>query len=174
MVSARSSGPISEEVDGTYPPLLRERNRCTTAIRNAGAFGHRRRPLRRAVEGGLMSQPHRTPPGSSPAVESSPKRSGPALSRETSARLDRHIEWAMLRRTDWQDHLRVTVRVATAEMRLAGLTNAEVVEAIRAAVENHPTRSTYDAESLLTRELRSTQLTTLMLRWVNGLRAPRR
>jgi hypothetical protein len=80
----------------------------------------------------------------------------------------------MLRRTDWQDHLRVSVRVAVAEMRLAGLSSAEIAVVIREAVENHPARSTYDGESLLTRELRSTQLVNLMLRWLHGLRAPRR
>lgn len=96
------------------------------------------------------------------------------LTPETRQRLNRHIEWAMLHRSDWQDHLRVTVRVAVAEMRLGGLSDAEIARALRRAVEDHPTRTTYDAESLLTRELSSAQLVTLMLRWANGLRALRR
>lgn len=122
-----------------------------------------------------MTQPRRTPPSSTPAIgpeAGTPK--GPVLSQETLVRLNRHIEWAMLRRTDWQDHLRVTVRLATAEMRLAGLASTEIHSVLKRAVEHHPTRLAYDAESLVTRELRSTQLVTLILRWASGLRAPRR
>ncbi len=100
--------------------------------------------------------------------------SAPQLSPETRQRLHRHIEWAMAGRPDWQDHLRVTVRVASAEMRLAGLSSGEVERAFRCAVEDHPARTTHDAASLVTRELRSAQLVKLMLRWADGLRALRR
>ena len=124
-----------------------------------------------------MMQPRRTPPESMPVIGRAfpaDRAHAPQLGEETRQRLTRHIEWAMSGRTDWQDHLRVTVRVAAAEMRLAGVSHNEIERTFRRAVEDHPARTKYDAESLLTRELRSSQLVTLMLRWANGLRALRR
>jgi hypothetical protein len=125
-----------------------------------------------------MTQPRRTPPEGSPSLrlEASPEErdpSTPPLGPDTQRRLNRHIEWAMMQRDGWQDHLRVTVKVAVAEMRLAGLSTFEMARVLTTSVTEHPSRAPYDTESLLTRELRSTALTKLMLRWLAGQRAPR-
>jgi hypothetical protein len=125
-----------------------------------------------------MSQPRRTPPDGLPSLhlgapheERDP--STPPLGPDTQRRLNRHIEWAMMQRDGWQDHLRVTVKVVVAELRLAGLSTFEIARVLTTSVTEHPSRALYDTESLLTRELRSTALTKLMLRWLAGQRAPR-
>jgi hypothetical protein len=123
-----------------------------------------------------VSKPHRTPPEGLPfrrARETRAENLPPLLSPNTGSRLHRHIEWAMMQRDGWRDHLRVTVNVAAAELRLAGLSPFEVARVLSAAVAEHPARAEYDTPSLLTRELRSQTITKLMLRWMAGERTPR-
>ena len=97
----------------------------------------------------------------------------PHLTANTGSRLHRHIEWAMMQRDGWRDHLRVTVNVAVAELRLAGLSPFEIARVLTTAVTEHPSRAEYDSPSLLTRELRSQAITKLMLKWMAGERTPR-
>jgi len=79
----------------------------------------------------------------------------------------------MMQRDGWRDHLRVTVNVSVAELRLAGLSDIEIARVLSTAVAEHPSRAEYDAPSLLTREPRSLTITKLMLRWMAGERTPR-
>ena len=97
----------------------------------------------------------------------------PMLTPNNGSRLHRHIEWAMIQRDGWRDHLRVTVNVAAAELRLAGLSPFEIARVLSTAVQEHPSRAEYDSPSLLTRELRSQAITKLILRWMAGGRTPR-
>ena len=123
-----------------------------------------------------MTKPYRTPPEGLPfrrLREVRAEHLPPHLSANTGSRLHRHIDWAMMQRDGWRDHLRVTVNVAVAELRLAGLSDIEVARVLSTAVAEHPSRSHYDTPSLLTRELRSTTVTKLMLRWLAGERTPR-
>ena len=123
-----------------------------------------------------MSKPHRTPPEGMPfrrARETRVEHLPPLLTPNTGSRLHRHIEWAMIQRDGWRDHLRVTVNVCVAELRLAGLSDIEIARVLSTAVTEHPARAEYDAPSLLTRELRSQTITKLMLKWMAGERTPR-
>ena len=123
-----------------------------------------------------MTKPFRTPPDGMPfrrARETRAEHLPPLLTPNTGSRLHRHIEWGMTQRDGWRDHLRVTVNVAVAELRLAGLSDIEIARLLSTAVNDHPARSEYDSPSLLTRELRSQTITKLMLRWMAGERTPR-
>ena len=123
-----------------------------------------------------MSKPHRTPPEGHSfrrARETRAEHLPALLTPNTGSRLHRHIEWAMMQRDGWRDHLRVTVNVAVAELRLAGLSDIEIARVLSAAVTEHPARAEYDAPSLVTREPRSQIITKLMLRWMAGGRTPR-
>lgn len=123
-----------------------------------------------------MSKPHRTPPEGLPfrrARETRVEHLPPLLSANTGSRLHRHIEWAMMQRDGWRDHLRVTVNVCVAELRLAGLSDIEIARVLSTAVAEHPARSEFDTPSLLTREPRSQTITKLMLKWMAGERTPR-
>ena len=98
-----------------------------------------------------MSKPHRTPPEGMPfrrARETNAEYLPPHLTPNTGSRLHRHIEWAMMQRDGWRDHLRVTVNVAAAELRLAGLSPFEVARVLSTAVqerglEQHPHRGVH-------------------------------
>jgi hypothetical protein len=117
-----------------------------------------------------------TPPKGLPfrrARETRAEQLPPQLTANTGSRLHRHLDWAMTQRDGWRDHLRVTVNVAIAELRLAGLSNSDIARVLSTAVAEHPSRALYDTPSLLTRELRSTTITKLMLRWLAGERTPR-
>ena len=140
---------------------------------HAAVVGTDLHPGQRALR---MSKPHRTPPEGMPfrrARETRAEHLPPMLSPNTGSRLHRHIEWAMMQRDGWRDHLRVTVNVAAAELRLAGLSPFEIARVLTIAVQEHPARAEYDTPSLLTRELRSQTITKLILRWMAGERTPR-
>lgn len=123
-----------------------------------------------------MSRPHPTPPEGLPFRRTRDVEAAhlpPHLTANTGSRLHRHIDWAMMQRDGWRDHLRVTVNVAVAELRLAGLSDLEIARVLGTAVTEHPSRALYDVPSLRTRELRSVTITKLMLGWMAGERTPR-
>jgi hypothetical protein len=148
---------------GTLHAIDDRRSRDTPSC----IFGGERRP---------MTFPKRTPP------EGLPRRirDRPALrldqhpiSAHTLRRLDRHIDWAVTQRAGWKDHLRVTVKVAIAEMQLAGIPADEIGALLTQAIVEHPSSSFYETASLITRERRSTTLTKLVLGWLAGYSAER-
>jgi hypothetical protein len=117
-----------------------------------------------------MTFPKRTPPEGLPRrIRDRPvlRLDPPALSAHTLRRLDRHIDWAVTQRAGWKDHLRVTVKVAIAELRLAGISTTDIGRLLTQAIVEHPSCSFYDTSSLITRERRSTTLTKLMLGWLS-------
>lgn len=123
-----------------------------------------------------MSKPRPTPPAGTPfrrLREVGAEHLPPHLTANTGNRLHRHLDWAYTQRDGWRDHLRVTVNVAVAELRLAGLSSFEIARVLSTTVAEHPSRPLNDAPSLLTRELRSATITKLMLRWLAGERTPR-
>jgi hypothetical protein len=88
-----------------------------------------------------------------------------SLTMSTARRLHRHVEWAMERRTGWRDHLRPSVKVAVAELRLVGLSTVEIGRVLTKLVLEHPACTHHDPVNLLTRERRSTTVVNLMLQW---------
>jgi hypothetical protein len=152
----------------------------THAGRFRGGAGHAAdalstRRLTTGAESRRVTKPRPTPPEGLPFRRARPGavHLPPLLTAATGSRLHRHIDWALMQRDGWRDHLRVTVNVAVAELRLAGVSSFEIARVLTTAVVEHPSRPFYDAPSLLTRELRSATITKLMLRWMAGERTPR-
>ena len=88
------------------------------------------------------------------------------LSRPTWARLSRQVGAFLRSRLNNSGSLRGLVRVARAEMRLAGATTDDVAAALRSAVTEHPELGTLDRTNVVTRRLASEELIELMLAWL--------
>ena len=100
-----------------------------------------------------------------------PKRRYPAnpphISHSTWIRISRQIAAFMRGRLNNNVTLRALVRAAAAEMRLAGASADDVLDALRRAVVEHPELSTLDRTNVVTRRLASEELLDRMLKWAN-------
>ena len=114
-----------------------------------------------------------TPPRAYPIwtkVEVGKRRLPPlptAVSRPLWARLSRQIASCLRQRIGSAMTLRSVVRAVNAEMLLAGATRAEVEEAMRVAVAEHPELSSLDRMNVLTRQLASEALIERILGWID-------
>jgi len=94
------------------------------------------------------------------------------LSQRTWTRLSRQIGAYLRKRLNNNVTLRSLVRVAAAEMRLAGATPDEVAAALNRAVLEHPELAALDRINVVTRRLASEELLDHMLGWAREREGP--
>jgi hypothetical protein len=92
----------------------------------------------------------------------------PHLSQRTWTRLSRQIAAYLRARLNNNVTLRSLVRVAAAEMRLAGARPDEIDAALRRAVREHPELTTLERTNVVTRRLASEELLDHMLDWASA------
>ena len=90
----------------------------------------------------------------------------PQLSQRTWTRLSRQVAAYLRARLNNNVTLRSLVRVAAAEMRLAGARSDEIAAALRRAVREHPELPTLERTNVVTRRLASEELLDHMLDWI--------
>ena len=91
----------------------------------------------------------------------------PLISRSLWVRLARQIAATLRNRTGSVMLLRDVVRLASAEMRLAGGTREDVEAVLRLAMSEHPELSRLDRVSVVTRRRASDDLLARMLDWLD-------
>ena len=85
--------------------------------------------------------------------------------------LGRFVERAFTHRGDWRPGLRLTIRHIVREMRLQGASDAEVRDALRRAVLDHPACGQHDRELLTTGQRYSVQLLAVVQSCIDPLDA---